>query len=112
MTINEFQQKTHHWIQTYGKRYFNETTNTLVLVEEVGEFARLVARKYGEQSFKNAEDESIVDALLKEELGDILFVCCCLANQMNMDLEEVIQNNFQKKTARDSTRHIENKKLL
>jgi NTP pyrophosphatase (non-canonical NTP hydrolase) len=111
MTIAEYQHQTDQWIRIYGKRYFDERTNALLLVEEVGEFSRLIARKYGEQSFKNPQDERTVDSALEEELGDILFVCCCLANQMNIDLEEVIKENFIKKTARDSTRHIENKKL-
>ena len=99
------------WIQKLGVRYFNETTNTLLLMEEVGEFTRLIARKYGEQSFKNAESEIDLKAQLEDELSDILFVVICLANQFNIDLDQAFKNNMLKKTTRDNKRHTENPKL-
>ncbi|MBK6859530.1 MAG: nucleotide pyrophosphohydrolase [Saprospiraceae bacterium] len=99
------------WIQKLGVRYFNETTNTLLLMEEVGEFTRLIARKYGEQSFKKAESEIDLKAQLEDELSDILFVVICLANQLNIDLDQAFKNNMLKKTTRDNKRHTENPKL-
>ena len=107
MTILELQDKTDDWIKKYGVRYFNEMTNLALLMEEVGEFARLIARVYGEQSFK--DDESKMK--LSEELADIIFVLVCLANQTNTDLTKAIKQNFKKKTLRDQNRHIRNKKL-
>lgn len=111
MKIRELQKKVDRWIADYGVRYFDERTNTLVLVEEVGEFARLIARKYGEQSFKSADQENTVDDQIREELADILFVLTCLANQMDIDLETAITQSLEKKTIRDSERHIKNTKL-
>lgn len=111
MNLNEYQQKVDDWIKTHGVRYFEEKTNTLLLVEEVGEFARLIARQYGEQSFKSSENENEIKMQLEDELADILFVTVCLANQMGMDLEKIIQRNFNKKTNRDAERHKNNVKL-
>ena len=108
MQIKDYQKQVDTWIKKYGIRYFDEKTNALILVEEVGEFARLMARIYGEQSFKSPVDEK---QALKEEIGDILFVLTCLANQMDIDLDEVITDNFKKKTERDHTRHKINPKL-
>ena len=107
MEIKELQQKVDEWIKKYGVRYFSELTNTAILMEEVGEVARIMARKYGEQSFKNEEEK----ADLADELADVLWVLVCLANQTGVDLESAMQANFDKKTKRDKTRHINNKKL-
>jgi NTP pyrophosphatase (non-canonical NTP hydrolase) len=107
MEIKALQQKVDDWIKTYGVRYFSELTNTAILMEEVGEVARIMARKYGEQSFKNEEEK----ADLADELADVLWVLVCLANQTGVDLESAIQANFDKKTMRDKTRHLDNKKL-
>ncbi len=107
MTIAEAQNKVDKWIKTYGVRYFNELTNMAILSEEVGEVARIMARKYGEQSFK----ESDKDKELADELADVLWVLICIANQTNVDLTEALQKNFQKKTQRDKNRHINNAKL-
>lgn len=111
MTIQEYQQKVDVWIQEYGVRYFDEKTNALLLTEEVGEFCRLIARKYGEQSFKEDISEEEIQERISDEIGDILFVLTCLANQMNIDLIEVIKNNMNKKTNRDQYRHRNNPKL-
>lgn len=108
MTIQELQEKTDTWIKTYGVRYFDEMTNMVLLTEEVGELARTVARKYGEQSFKEGENKSEIG----DELADILFVLVCLANQTGVDLTRAVEENLKKKTDRDSTRHLENKKLF
>lgn len=108
MEINKYQKLVDDWIKKYGIRYFDEKTNALILMEEVGEFARLIARIYGEQSFKTPVDEK---QALKDEIGDILFVLTCLANQMEINLEKVITDNFIKKTERDHQRHHENPKL-
>lgn len=107
MTIEEAQQVVDHWINTTGIRYFNELTNTAILMEEVGEVARIMARKYGEQSFKKSDET--VD--LGDEMADVLFVLICLANQTGIDLTEALKKNLDKKTARDSERHINNDKL-
>ena len=107
MTIEEAQATVDQWIKTTGVRYFNELTNTAILMEEVGEVARIMARKYGEQSFKNVEEE----AKLGDELADVLFVLICLANQTGVDLTEALQHNLEKKTKRDATRHRDNEKL-
>lgn len=107
MTINEAQSTVDQWIKQYGVRYFNELTNTAMLMEEVGEVARIMARRYGEQS----EKESDKDKDLGDEMADVLFVLICLANQTGIDLEEALKKNLEKKTGRDSTRHKENKKL-
>ncbi len=111
MTIRELQDQTNQWIKTYGVRYFNELTNMTILTEEVGELARLIARQYGEQSFKNEEDRKTVQQDMAEEIADIIFVVTCLANQMEVDLETAIAENFAKKTSRDNNRHQENPKL-
>jgi len=108
MEIKAYQKKVDDWIKEYGVRYFNEMTNGLILMEEVGELASLMARIYGEQSFKKEIEHK---QALENEVGDIFFVLTCLANQMNMDLEQVINNNFSKKTARDNQRHFKNPKL-
>ena len=107
MTIQEAQQKVDEWINTTGIRYFNELTNMTILTEEVGEVARIMARKYGEQSFKESEKEKN----LSDELADVLFVLLCIANQTGVDLTAALHKNFEKKTSRDSQRHRENKKL-
>jgi NTP pyrophosphatase (non-canonical NTP hydrolase) len=107
MTIQEAQQVVDQWIQEKGIRYFNELTNTAILMEEVGEVARLMSRLYGEQSFKDAEQE--VD--LGDELADVLFVLICLANQTGIDLTAALHKNLDKKTQRDSQRHLNNPKL-
>lgn len=107
MELAELQKIVDDWIKEVGVRYFNELTNTALLMEEVGELARIMARKYGEQSFKNGE----VDANLADEMADVLFVLTCLANQTGVDLTQAMQQNLQKKTMRDSKRHKENPKL-
>ena len=107
MTIQEAQQVVDEWINTTGVRYFNELTNTAILMEEVGEVARIMARKYGEQSFK-ASDK---DVDLGDEMADVLFVLICLANQTGINLTEALEKNLAKKTKRDATRHQENEKL-
>ena len=107
MEIAEAQKKVDEWIKTYGVRYFSELTNMALLTEEVGELARIVARKYGEQSFKAGED----DTRLADEMADVLFVLICMANQTGVDLETALKNNLDKKTNRDKTRHKDNEKL-
>ena len=107
MTIKETQKLVDDWIKEYGVRYFNELTNMAQLTEEVGEVARIIARRYGEQS----EKESDKDKDLGDELADVLWVVFCLANQTGIDLEDAIKRNLEKKTTRDNTRHKENKKL-
>lgn len=107
MKISEAQATVDNWIKTHGVRYFSELTNTAVLMEEVGELARIMARKYGDQSFKKNEDE----AKLGDEMADVLFVLICLANQTGIDLEEELKKNLEKKTNRDSERHKNNEKL-
>lgn len=106
MTIKEAQQTVDQWIKTYGVRYFSELTNMACLTEEVGELARIIARKYGDQSFKSGENED-----LSEEMADILWVLICLANQIGVDLTSALLHSIDKKTRRDSKRHIENAKL-
>ncbi|HPS84554.1 MAG: nucleotide pyrophosphohydrolase [Chitinophagales bacterium] len=108
MTIQEAQNTIDRWINTTGVRYFNELTNMAILTEEVGEVARIIARKYGEQSFK----ESDKDKDLGDELADVLFVLMCIANQTGVDLTAALEKNLAKKTARDSERHKNNEKLL
>lgn len=108
MTIRDSQQIVDDWIKKHGVRYFNELTNLALLTEEVGELARIIARKYGEQSTKNNED----NLQMADEMADILFVLICLANQTGVDLEDAFKNNLLKKTNRDATRHKENKKLF
>jgi NTP pyrophosphatase (non-canonical NTP hydrolase) len=107
MTIQEAQEIVDRWIKKYGVRYFNELTNMVLLTEEVGELARIIARKYGEQSFKKSDKEKN----LEEEMADILFVLLCLANQTGVDLTAALEKNLKKKTDRDSNRHLSNKKL-
>jgi len=107
MEISALQQEVDTWIKTYGVRYFNELTNTAILMEEVGELARIMARKYGEQSFKNKEEEK----QLGDEMADVLWVLVCLANQTGVDLEEAMKKNMEKKTSRDKDRHKNNEKL-
>lgn len=107
MTISEAQEKVDHWIKTVGVRYFNELTNMAQLTEEVGEVARIIARRYGEQS----EKESDKNKDLGQEMADVLWVLICLANQTGVDLEKELKTNFEKKTLRDKTRHQENPKL-
>lgn len=106
MTIKEAQQAVDEWIKTYGVRYFSELTNMAMLTEEVGELARVIARKYGDQSFKAGEKDNLGD-----EMADVLWVLLCLANQTGVDLTEELQKNIEKKTLRDKERHIKNKKL-
>lgn len=107
MTIQEAQQIVDNWINTTGIRYFNELTNTAILMEEVGEVARIMARQYGEQSFKKS-DESVD---LADEMADVLFVLLCLANQTGINLTEALEKNLTKKTVRDAERHQNNEKL-
>ncbi len=107
LTIKEAQEKVDEWIKSIGVRYFNELTNMAMLTEEVGEVARIIARKYGEQSFKETDK----DKELADELADVLFVVICLANQTGVDLTKALEANLEKKTGRDSNRHKENRKL-
>lgn len=107
MTIEEAQQQIDDWINTTGVRYFNELTNMAMLTEEVGEVARIIARKYGEQSFK----ESDTKQELADELADVMFVVICLANQTGINLTEAMKKNLEKKTQRDAERHRNNEKL-
>lgn len=107
MTIEEAQQVVDQWIKTKGVRYFNELTNMAILTEEVGELARIIARTYGEQSFK----ESDKNRDLGDEMADVLWVLICLANQTGVNLTEALQKNLEKKNTRDSKRHLENEKL-
>ncbi len=111
MTIKDYQAKVDNWIQTIGVRYFREETNMILLMEEVGELGRLVARVYGEQSFKEEIAEDQIKEKIADEMADILFVLTCLSNQMNIDLEDAIQKNIDKKTNRDKVRHKNNPKL-
>ncbi|MBA2613176.1 MAG: nucleotide pyrophosphohydrolase [Bacteroidetes bacterium] len=107
MEITEAQKLVDEWIKKYGVRYFNELTNTAILMEEVGEVARIMARRYGEQS----EKESDKQKKLEDELADVLFVLMCIANQTGVNLEEALKKNLDKKTVRDSERHLNNDKL-
>lgn len=107
ITIKKAQKMVDDWIQTVGVRYFNELTNMAILTEEVGEVARIIARKFGEQSNKKSDEN--LD--LADELADVIFVLICLANQTGIDLEEAIIKNIAKKTSRDAQRHVENKKI-
>ncbi len=108
MTIKQAQQKVDEWIRDTGIRYFNELTNLAILTEEVGELARIISRKFGEQSFKESESDSD----LRDELADILWVTICLANQTGVDLTEAFKRNLEKKTTRDKDRHRNNPKLF
>ena len=107
MEIKEAQHLVDKWINTTGIRYFNELTNTAILMEEVGEVARIMARQYGEQSFKKSDTE----VNLADEMADVLFVLICLANQTGIDLTEALEKNLEKKTMRDTERHRNNEKL-
>jgi len=107
MTIKEAQQLVDKWINTTGVRYFNELTNMAILTEEVGEVARIISRKYGEQSFKNSDEEYD----LADEMADVLFVIICLANQTGIDLTDALNKNLIKKEIRDKDRHRNNEKL-
>lgn len=106
MTIEEIQKRVDEWIKKYGVRYFDEMTNMAILTEEVGEVARIMARKYGEQSFKEGDKSDLGD-----ELADVMWVLVCIANQTGIDLTAALEKNFEKKSMRDNRRHIENKKL-
>ena len=106
MTLEELQQQVDAWIKQYGVRYFSELTNMTCLTEEVGELARIMARRYGDQSFKAGENHDP-----SEEMADILWVLVCLANQTGVDLTEALRKSFEKKTQRDATRHLNNPKL-
>lgn len=107
ITIKQAQQQVDDWIKTIGVRYFSELTNMVILTEEVGELARVMARKYGDQSFKESDKNSS----LSDEMADVLWVLICLANQTGVDLTEALQKNFEKKNIRDSGRHRANEKL-
>jgi len=107
MTIQEAQQQVDGWIKTYGVRYFSELTNMAILTEEVGELARIMARTYGDQSFKKTD----LSKNMADEMADVLWVLLCLANQTGVDLEEALVKNIDKKTRRDADRHLENEKL-
>lgn len=107
MTIKEAQKLVDQWINTTGVRYFNELTNTAILMEEVGEVARIMSRKYGEQSFKDTDKEED----LADEMADVLWVLLCLANQTGIDLTEALEKNLDKKNIRDKDRHKNNEKL-
>lgn len=107
MSIEEAQKLVDDWIKTTGVRYFNELTNTAILMEEVGEVARIMARKYGEQSFKNSDEK----VNLADEMADVLFVLICLANQTGIDLTDALAKNLEKKNIRDADRHKNNEKL-
>lgn len=107
LTFAQAQQKVDNWIKTYGVRYFSELTNLAVLTEEVGELARIMARTYGDQSFKKSDLKSN----LADEMADVLWVLICLANQTGVDLTDAFEKNLQKKTLRDKERHLKNKKL-
>lgn len=111
MNLKELQTTVDEWINSIGIRYYNELTNTAVLMEEVGEMARLMARIYGEQSFKKPADELTAKEDLADEMADVLFVLTCLANQTNIDLEQAMKKNLAKKTKRDKERHANNEKL-
>ena len=106
MTIEEAQRKVDEWIKNYGVRYFSELTNMAILTEEVGEVARIMARQYGDQSFKQGEKSDLAD-----ELADVMWVLMCIANQTGIDLTEAFERNLNKKTTRDKERHKDNPKL-
>ena len=107
ITLHEAQQKVDHWIKTVGVKYFSELTNLGILMEEVGELSRIMVRTFGDQSFKNKEQE----AFLSDEMADVLFVLICLANQTGVDLTSALEKNIQKKTLRDASRHQNNIKI-
>ncbi|MFM9423267.1 MAG: hypothetical protein RIR06_1728 [Bacteroidota bacterium] len=107
MGLNELQVQVDTWIQTVGVRYFSELTNMAILTEEVGEVARIMSRKYGDQSFKKSDEGKE----LSDELADVLWVLVCIANQTGVNLSDAMRKNFEKKNLRDHTRHLENEKL-
>ncbi|HYJ37594.1 MAG TPA: nucleotide pyrophosphohydrolase [Chitinophagaceae bacterium] len=107
MTIQQAQQQVDKWIKSVGVRYFSELTNMAILTEEVGELARIMARKYGDQSFKQSDQQYD----MADEMADVMWVLICLANQTGVDLTEALEKNFEKKNTRDQTRHIKNEKL-
>lgn len=107
ITLKEAQEKVDEWIKTTGVRYFNELTNLGILMEEVGELSRIMVRKFGEQSFKESDNQKD----LADEMADVLWVLICLANQTGIDLTEALEKNFEKKNLRDSERHKQNEKL-
>ena len=107
ITITEAQQMVDHWIKTVGVRYFSELTNMAILTEEVGELARIMARKYGDQSFKKSDEQYN----MADEMADVLWVLICLANQTGVDLNEAFLKNMEKKSSRDKDRHLNNEKL-
>jgi len=111
MTLQQAQERVDAWIHSTGIRYFNELTNTAILTEEVGEVARLMARLYGEQSFKRPEQAETAREELADELADVLFVLLCLANQTGVDLTRALEHNLRKKDERDAERHARNEKL-
>jgi NTP pyrophosphatase (non-canonical NTP hydrolase) len=111
ISIRQYQTQVDEWIKTIGVRYFSELTNTAILMEEVGEVARLMSRLYGEQSFKKPEMAATAPDDLADEMADVLFVLVCLANQTGVDLTQAIQKNMDKKTTRDAQRHASNEKL-
>ncbi len=108
ITLQNYQELVDNWIKEFGVRYFSELTNMALLTEEVGELARILARRYGDQSFKGDEQ----NADLGDEMADVLFVLVCLANQTGVNLEDAVKKNFEKKTNRDKVRHLNNGKLL
>jgi NTP pyrophosphatase (non-canonical NTP hydrolase) len=107
LTVQQAQEKVDQWIKTIGVKYFSELTNLGILMEEVGEMSRILVRKYGDQSFKNKEE----DIMLADEMADVLFVLICLANQTGIDLASALEKNIQKKSTRDAARHQNNEKL-
>ena len=107
ITIQQAQEQVDQWIKTFGVKYFSELTNLGILMEEVGEMSRILVRKFGDQSFKNKEE----DMMLADEMADVLFVLICLANQTGIDLATALEKNIQKKTLRDGSRHQNNEKL-
>ena len=107
LTLYDAQEKVDKWIRYHGVRYFDELTNMAILTEEIGEIARIIAREYGMQSYK----KGVTPKNLSEEIGDVLWVLCCLANQTGVDLTEAFRRSLQKKSSRDATRHKENRKL-
>ncbi len=111
VSISEAQEKVDQWIRSIGRRYFNELTNTAVLMEEVGELARYMARIHGEQSFKNKVSDAEAQEAMADEMADVLFVLLALANQTGIDLNHAFLKNLEKKTRRDKTRHHKNPKL-
>ncbi len=111
MEIKAYQEEVDHWIKTVGVRYFSELTNMVILTEEVGEVARLISRMYGEQSFKNPMSLEEQKESLADELADVIWVAVCLANQTGIDLQAALAKNLEKKSKRDSLRHVNNEKL-